>query len=65
MGYGGYFLAEFTFGCYLIVDEGDPFRLTAAATTGPASGPRPTSSTPAMRRHPCCHSLSSSAKVGA
>src|SRR5579872_1851267 len=31
--------------------------MTAAATTGPKSEPRPTSSTPAIRRAPDCHAI--------
>src|SRR6202022_240189 len=31
--------------------------MTAAATTGPNSEPRPTSSTPATRRAPSCHTF--------
>ena len=37
---------------------------TAAATTGPASGPRPASSTPATRRKPSRKSLRSVRKFG-
>ncbi len=35
-------------------------RISAAATTGPARAPRPTSSAPAMRAKPQCASCSSS-----
>src|SRR5947209_3232821 len=35
--------------------------MTAAATTGPASAPRPTSSTPAMKRKPLARASSSNA----
>src|SRR5580693_7134781 len=31
--------------------------MTAAATTGPNREPRPTSSTPAIRRAPACHAI--------
>jgi hypothetical protein len=34
-------------------------KTTAAATTGPAIGPRPTSSIPAMYLNPCFHNSSS------
>ena len=37
--------------------------ITAAATTGPASGPTPTSSTPAMSRTPDFHSSSSKWRI--
>ena len=37
---------------------------TAAATTGPASGPRPASSTPATRKKPSRKSLRSVRKFG-
>ncbi len=37
-------------------------RMAAAATTGPASGPRPASSTPATRVMPGCHSTRSNSK---
>lgn len=39
-------------------------RMTAAATTGPANGPRPASSTPAIRRCPFARKYSSQAKSG-
>ena len=39
-------------------------RTTAPATTGPASGPRPTSSTPATRSYPCAQSCSSRRRLG-
>ena len=38
-------------------------RITAAATTGPASGPRPASSIPAMRKNPCARSARSWRKL--
>src|SRR5439155_25958117 len=34
-----------------------------AATTGPNNEPRPTSSTPATRRPPCCHTFFSKVSV--
>src|SRR5258706_764042 len=37
--------------------------ITAAATTGPASGPTPASSTPAMSRTPDCHSTRSKLSI--
>ena len=37
---------------------------TAAATTGPASGPRPASSTPAIKPIPCAHKDRSISKSG-
>src|SRR5215470_15021058 len=37
--------------------------MTAAATTGPNSEPRPTSSTPATMRAPSCHALFSNRSV--
>jgi hypothetical protein len=36
----------------------------AAATTGPANGPRPASSTPTTAWYPCAHSRCSAARVG-
>ena len=38
-------------------------RMTAAATTGPNSEPRPTSSTPATKRAPSCHTFFSNFRV--
>ena len=38
-------------------------RMTAAATTGPASGPRPTSSRPATTEYPCCRRFLSIVKL--
>src|SRR5580693_1608966 len=37
--------------------------MTAAATTGPNREPRPTSSTPAIRRAPDCHAIFSNFNV--
>lgn len=39
-------------------------RMTAAATTGPARGPRPASSRPAIRRHPRRRASNSNSSVG-
>jgi hypothetical protein len=38
-------------------------KIAAAATTGPASGPRPASSTPATRVMPCSHKDCSNLKL--